>query len=108
MQNKFFTYSIIFLLIVPIFGFNFFISLMGNILLLLFLIPLLIILLTFLGFQTLKSKIKNCQNCGIIITDDSTLCPNCGLEISINQNLYDNVNNDLSKDVIEIEAEEIN
>ncbi len=108
MQNKLVTYSIIFLLIVPIFGFNFFISLMGNILLLLFLIPLLIIIITFLGFQTLKSKIKNCQNCGIIIVDDNEICSNCGFEVSKNQNLYDNINDDLSKDVIEIEAEEIN
>ena len=53
------TYSLIILIIIPIFGFNFFISFVGNILLLLFLIPLLLLVLVFMGFNSYKSKINN-------------------------------------------------
>ena len=53
------TYSLIILIVIPIFGFNFFISFVGNILLLLFLIPLLLLALVFIGFNSYKSKINN-------------------------------------------------
>ena len=53
------TYSLIILIVIPIFGFNFFISFVGNILLLLFLIPLLLLVLVFMGFNSYKSKINN-------------------------------------------------
>ena len=53
------TYSLILLIIIPIFGINFFISFVGNILLLLFLIPLLLLVLVFMGFNSYKSKINN-------------------------------------------------
>ena len=58
------TYSLIFLILIPIFGINFFISFLGNILLLLFLIPLLLVILVFIGFNSYKSKINTCDNCG--------------------------------------------
>ena len=53
------TYSLIILIVIPIFGLNFFISFIGNILLLLFLIPLLLLVLVFIGFNSYKSKINN-------------------------------------------------
>ena len=52
------TYSLILLILIPIFGINFVFGLLSNFLLLLFLIPLLVILLVFLGFTYYKSKIK--------------------------------------------------
>ena len=60
------TYSLIILLVIPIFGINFFISFLGNILLLLFLIPLLLVILVFLGFNYYKSKTNTCDSCGAI------------------------------------------
>ena len=52
------TYSLIILIIIPIFGFNFFISFVGNILLLLFLIPLLLLVLVFIGFLMVLDQIS--------------------------------------------------
>ena len=60
------TYSLILLIVIPIFGINFFISFLGNIILLLFLIPLLLIILVFIGFNSYKSKINTCNSCGAI------------------------------------------
>ena len=70
------TYSLIALIVIPIFGINFFISLIGNILLLLFLIPLLLVILVFIGFNSYKSKINQCHNCGSISFGLSETCMN--------------------------------
>ena len=100
------TYSLIILIIIPIFGINFIFGMLSNFLLLLFLIPLLIILLVFLGFTYYKSKINICSNCGAISFDLSENCANCGA------NLKDiNKGNQLDKkpgeSTIEVQAEEI-
>ena len=100
------TYSLIILIVIPIFGINFVIGLLSNILLLLFLIPLLIIVLLFLGFTYYKSKINTCSKCGAISFDLSDNCMNCGA------NLNDiNKGNQLDKkpgeSTIEVQAEEI-
>ena len=60
------TYSLIILVIIPIFGFNFLISFLGNLLLLAFLIPLLLLLLVFIGFNSYKSRINTCSSCGAL------------------------------------------
>ena len=99
-------YSLIILLVIPIFGFNFFISFIGNILLLLFLIPLLLLVLVFIGFNSFKSKINTCSNCGAISLGLSETCMNCGANL-------DNIikNNQLDKkpseSTIEVQAEEV-
>ena len=100
------TYFLIIMIIIPIFGINFLVGLLSNILLLLFLIPLLIILLVFLVFTYYKSKINTCSNCGAIFLDSSENCMNCGA------NLKDiNKGNQLDKkpgeSTIEVQAEEI-
>ena len=59
-------YSFIILIVIPIFGINFLISFLGNILLLLFLIPLMLVILVSIGFKSYKSKINTCNNCGAI------------------------------------------
>ena len=51
------TYSLIILIVIPIFGLNFFISFVGNILLLLFLIPLLLLILVFMGLTLTNQKL---------------------------------------------------
>ena len=53
------TYSLIMLIVIPIFGINFLITFLGNIILLLFLIPLLLLLLGFIGFNSYWSKINS-------------------------------------------------
>ena len=52
------TYSLIILIVIPIFGINFFISFLGNILLLLLLIPLLLVILVFIGFLMVLDQIS--------------------------------------------------
>ena len=100
------TYSLIAVIVIPIFGINFFISFLGNILLLLFLIPLLLVILVFIGFNTYKSKINTCDNCGAISLGLSKTCMNCGtnLENISNNNQFDK---NPSESTIEVQAEEI-
>ena len=100
------TYSLIIFLIIPIFGVNFFISFIGNVLLLLFLIPLLLLVLIFLGFNYIKPKMNTCRSCGAISLGLSENCMNCGA------NLKDiNKGNQLDikpgESTIEVQAEEI-
>ena len=99
-------YSIILLIVIPVFGINFFISFLGNILLLFFLIPFLLLLLVFIGFNTYKSKINTCNNCGTISFGITDTCINCGadLEDIIKQN---QLNKNPSESTIEVKAEEI-
>ena len=100
------TYSLIILIVIPIFGINFFISFVGNILLLLFLIPILLLILVFIGFNSYKSKINTCNNCGAISLGLSENCMNCGayLENISNNNQFDKKP---SESTIEVKAEEV-
>ena len=100
------TYSLIILILIPIFGFNFFISFVGNILLLLFLIPLLLLVLVFMGFNSYKSKINACTNCGAISLGLSETCINCGADLE-NLSKKNQLNKKPSESTIEVEAEEI-
>jgi len=100
------TYSLIILIIIPIFGFNFIISFVGNILLLLFLIALLLLVLVFIGFNSYKSKINTCNNCGAISLGFSETCMNCGADLG-NISKKNQLNKQPSESTIEVEAEEI-
>jgi hypothetical protein len=100
------TYSLIILIVIPIFGINFFISFIGNFLLLLFLIPVLLLILVFIGFNSYKSKLNTCSNCGALSLGLSKTCMYCGAS-------FENINkrNELDKkpgeSTIEVKAEEI-
>ena len=100
------TYSLIILIVVPIFGINFFISFIGNILLLLFLITLLLVILVFMGFNSYKSKINTCNNCGAISLGSIEKCMNCGANL---ENINNNSQFDQkpSESTIEVKAEEV-
>ena len=100
------TYSLIILIVIPIFGLNFFISFIGNILLLLFLIPLLLLVLTFIGFNYFKSKINTCSNCGAISLGLSQTCMNCGVDLE-NINKSSQLDKKPSESTIEVKAEEV-
>ncbi len=100
------TYSLIILFVIPIFGFNFFISFIGNIIFLLFLIPLLLLVLLFIGFNSYKSKINTCSNCGSISLGFSENCINCGADLK-NIGTNNQLNKKPSESTIEVKAEEI-
>ena len=99
-------YSLIILIVIPIFGINFFISFLGNILMLLFLIPVLLLILIFIGFNFYKSKIKTCDNCGAISLGFSETCTNCGTNLEV-INKKDQLEKKPSESTIEVKAEEI-
>ena len=100
------TYSLIILIVIPIFGINFFLNFIGNILLLLFLIALLLVILVFIGFNSYKSKFNTCKNCGAISLGSSENCMNCGanLENINNNNQFDK---NPGESTIEVNAEEV-
>ena len=100
------TYSLIILLVIPIFGINFFISFLGNILLLLFLIPLLLLVLVLIGFNSYKSKINTCSNCGSISFGLNNTCINCGADLN-NISKQNKTDKKPSESTIEIKAEEV-
>ena len=99
------TYSLIMIIVIPIFGFNFLISFLGNILILLFLIPLLLLLLVFIGINSFKSNVNVCGKCGAISLDAKGTCMNCGADFEdINKNQLEQ---NPSETTIEVKAEEI-
>ena len=100
------TYSLIILVIIPIFGFNFLISFLGNLLLLAFLIPLLLLLLVFIGFNSYKSRINTCSSCGALSIGLSKNCMNCGANLE-NFSKRNELDKKPSESIIEVEAEEI-
>ena len=105
-NKNFLTYSLIILILISIFGINFFISFLGNILLLLLLIPILLVILFFIGFNSYKSKINTCNSCGAISLGLSENCMYCGgnLEHISNNNQIDKKP---SESTIEVKAEEV-
>ena len=107
MNKSLVTYSIISFLIIFFFGFNFLFSLLGNILLLLFLTPILFIAIAFLGISSLKAKFKVCTNCGSTMLKEGESCLYCGSNFSKVDN-KNNYSEDAGSETIEIEAEEIN
>ena len=100
------TYFLILIIVIPIFGFNFLISFLGNILILLFLIPVLLLLLVLIGFNSYKSKINTCDNCGAISFGLNETCINCGANLKdVSQS--NQINKRPSESTIEVKAEEI-
>ena len=107
MNKNLFTYSLIFFIVISLFGFNFFLSLIGNLLLLGFLIPLLMFLILLISFNSLKSKLNTCNQCGNINLGINNTCMNCGADL---ENENSNNSESLKKPseiTIEVKAEEI-
>ena len=100
------TYLFIILIIIPIFGINFFLSFIGNIILLLFLIPILLLLLMFIGINIYKSKINTCSDCGAISLSFSGTCMQCGANLN-NEIKKNQIDKKPSESTIEVKAEEI-
>ena len=100
------TYALILLIVIPIFGINFLISFLGNILLLLILVPILLLLVMIIGLNSYKSKINTCNNCGVISLGLSDTCMNCGSELE-NISKKNQLDKKPSESTIEVKAEEI-
>ena len=101
-------YLIIFLVVIPLFGFNFLLNFLGNILLLIFLVPLLIFLIILISFNSLNSKVNICAQCGTVSLGINNTCINCGADLGdINSKNLENLKKP-SEATIEIKAEEIN
>ncbi len=107
MNKSLATYLLIFLLVIPIFGFNFLISLIGNILLLVFLIPLLIFLIVLISFNSLKPKVKTCNQCGAVSLGINNTCINCGADLDDINPKNSETFKKPSETTIEVKAEEI-
>ena len=105
-NKNFLTYSLILIIVSAIFGINFLISFLGNILILLFLIPLFIFLLIFVGFNYYKSKFNQCSNCGAISLGLSDTCITCGADLN-DINKRNQFDKKPSESTIEVKAEEI-
>ena len=107
MNKSLVTYSLIFLMLIALFGFNFFLSLIGNLLLLVFLVPLLIFLILLISFNSLKSKVNTCNQCGTISLGINNTCMNCGADLDdINSKSSESLKKP-SETTIEVKAEEI-
>ncbi|WP_241434114.1 MULTISPECIES: hypothetical protein [Prochlorococcus] len=94
------------LIVIPIFGLKFFLSFISNILILLFLIPIFLLLLVFIGLNFYKLKINTCNNCGSISLGLSKTCMNCGVDLE-NINKNNQLEKKPSESTIEVKAEEI-
>ena len=108
MKKNSIIYSLIFLLVVPIFGFHFILNFLGNILLLIILVPFLIFLITLISFNSLKSKVNICDECGNISLGINNTCTNCGADLGdIKSKNIENFTKP-GEATIEVKAEEIN
>ena len=108
MKKNLTIYSMIFLIVIPIFGFSFVINFIGNILLILVLVPLLIFLIALIGLNSLKSKVNICNQCGTISLEMNETCKNCGANLGdLNPKNFENLKKP-SETIIEVNAEEIN
>ena len=105
-NKNFLTYSLILIIVSAIFGINFLISFLGNILILLFLIPLFIFLLIFIGFNYYKSTFNQCSDCGAISLGLSDTCITCGADLN-DINKRNQLDKKPSESTIEVKAEEI-
>ena len=101
------TFSLIFFIIIPFFGLNFFLSIIGNVLLLFFLITLLIVLIVFLSFNFLKSKVSTCEQCGAISLGLNDTCINCGADLRDIYIKQTKLDKNPGERTIEVKAEEI-
>ena len=107
MNKSLFTYSLIFLILSSLFGFNFLLNLIGNLLLLIFLIPILILAVLLISFNSLKSKVNTCNQCGSLTLGINNTCMNCGADLENTNSKCSEILKKPSETTIEVKAEEI-
>ena len=99
--------TLFFLIIIPLFGLNFLVSFIGNILLLVILIPILVLIIAFISLNSFKAKVKICDNCGTISLGVNDICSNCGFDLGENNIKNNDQLNKPSETTIEVKAEEV-
>ena len=107
MNKSLVSYTLIVLIVISLFGFNFFLSFVGNLLLLIFLIPLLIFLIVLISFNSLKSKVNTCNKCGTVTLGINDTCMNCGADLENTNSKNSESLKKPSETTIEVIAEEI-
>ena len=107
MNKNLVTYSIFFLILISLFGFNFFLNIIGNLLLLIFLIPLLILAVLLISFNSIKSKVNTCNQCGTVTLGINNTCMNCGADLENTNSKSSEILKKPSETTIEVKAEEI-
>ncbi len=107
MNKNLVTYSLIFLILISLFGYNFFLSLIGNLLLLVLLIPVLILFILLISFNSLKSKVNTCNQCGTVTLGINNTCMNCGADLEKKNSKNSESLKKPSETTIEVKAEEI-
>ena len=75
-------------------------------LILIMIIPLLLVILLFIGFNSYKLKINTCNSCGAISLGLSENCMNCGAYLD-NISNYNEFDKKPSESTIEVKAEEV-
>ena len=101
------TFSLILFIIIPVFGLNLFLSIIGNVLLVFFLITLLIVLIVFLSFNSLKSNVSTCEKGGVISLGLNDTCMNCGADLGEINIKPTKLDKNPGERTIEVKAEEI-
>ena len=82
-------------------------NLIGNLLLLIFLIPLLILAVLLISFNSLKSKVNTCSQCGSVTLGIDNTCMNCGADLDdLNSKDSESLQKP-SEITIEVKAEEV-
>ena len=99
-------YSSVILVLIPMFGIKFLISFLGNLILLIFLIPILLLLLAFVGLKFYNSRIDTCSNCGAISLGLNQTCVNCGADLN-NIGEINQLDRNPGESTIEVKAEEV-
>jgi uncharacterized OB-fold protein len=59
-----------------------------------------------MGFNSYKSKINTCSNCGVISLGFSEICMNCGADLK-NINKKNQLDNNPCESTIDVKAEEV-
>ena len=74
---------------------------------LILLIPLLIIAVLLINFNSLKSKVNTCNQCGTVILGIDNTCMNCGADLENTNSKSSAIFKKPSEATIEVKAEEI-
>ena len=74
---------------------------------LIFLIPLLIVAVLLINFNSLKSKVNTCSQCGSMTLGIDNTCMNCGADLENTNSKSSAILKKPSEATIEVKAEEI-
>ena len=74
--------GIVLLVLLPSTASRFFLDIAGSLVLLIFLLPIILTGLGWIGWKLLQSRLNQCKNCGTTFFNDLSTCPICGGKVS--------------------------